>query len=501
MADKINTETLRRALESIRDERAKGANTARRIGEAFLSLLAYASQDNGAYLSREHDDAAMGAITFLEGLTSERMARLMQGAQFGDFASGMVTGKGASIDADGNAEVESLTSRSSIITKELITNRQTAIESSFFATESGVVEKVTEIPAATKDASATYELKLKKRWDGDYTAFKEQDCVRASINTLMENGRYYDMWLRVLSVNTASNTITVVMYPDSEVPSRKNYPPCELARLIRWGNPVDASRQRVWYLSADSGTMVLLNHVTKPVIDRTNYSIAIGLLPDSLSFVFQDYPTADPEDGAIYTKWIAAENFVRKDYEGNVRREVVDRGVWSLSTAQGDTPYRSTNTEVHDVWHYGCRWRCLADGTTLEPMYSSQGWAFVEGNPAFGVDIASSNGWRFSQAYINSCRNAQGEQTPFTVLTVRGTLYNRDVTAQMTNVAWTRDTGNPTEDNIWAEQMAGRKDQLQLPMLGSYLGEHWGDGQPCVIRCRAEIRDGETLSSDMEIEF
>lgn len=59
MADKINTEILQRAFESIRDERAKGANTARRIGDAFLSLLAYASQDNGAYLSREHDDAGI----------------------------------------------------------------------------------------------------------------------------------------------------------------------------------------------------------------------------------------------------------------------------------------------------------------------------------------------------------------------------------------------------------------------------------------------------------
>ena len=37
MADKINTEILQRAFESIRDERAKGANTARRIGDAFLS--------------------------------------------------------------------------------------------------------------------------------------------------------------------------------------------------------------------------------------------------------------------------------------------------------------------------------------------------------------------------------------------------------------------------------------------------------------------------------
>lgn len=431
---------------------------------------------------------------------AKALIKFSAGAEFGNFASGILTGTGGRIDELGNAELESITSRSSIITKELITNRQTAIESSFFATESGSVETVTEIPPTVEGGNTTYELKLKKRWDGDYTAFHEQDCIRASINTLMENGKYYDMWLRVLSVNTAKNSITVVMYPDDEVPSKKNYPPCELARLIRWGNPVDKARQRVWYLSADTGTIVLLNHVIKPIIDRTNYSIAIGLLPDSLSFVFQDYPTADPEDGAIYTKWIAAENFVRKDYEGNVKREVVDRGRWSLATAQGDAPYRSTSTEVHDVWHYGCRWRCLEDGTELEPMYSSQGWAFVEGNPAFEIDISSSNGWRFTKGQIAETVNDLGEEA-FTILSVSGMLYNRDVTDQMVNITWTRDTGNPAEDNNWAEQMAQRKSQLTLPMKGSYLGDGWGKNNPCIIKCSAEIRDGETLSSEIEVTF
>lgn len=502
-ADKAKrAEAAEQAEYAVRAGTAQTANYAQKAGD-----LSETAEVLGRYVRNDIDNPVHGTLTFeqvqrlLKGLVAEELSQFRQGATFGDFISGILTGTGGRIDELGNAELESITARSSIVTKELITNRQTAIESSFFATESGSVETVTEIPPMADGGSTTYELKLKKRWDGDYTAFHEQDCIRASINTLMENGKYYDMWLRVLSVNTAKNSITVVMYPDDEVPSKKNYPPCELARLIRWGNPVDKARQRVWYLSADTGTIVLLNHVTKPIIDRTNYSIAIGLLPDSLSFVFQDYPTADPEDGAIYTKWIAAENFVRKDYEGNVKREVVDRGRWSLATARGDTPYRSTNTEVHDVWYYGCRWRCLEDGTELEPMYSSQGWAFVEGNPQFEIDISSSNGWRFTKGQITASVNQLGEEEAFTILSISGMLYNQDVTQEMVNVTWTRDTGNPAEDNNWAEQMAQRKDQLTLPMKGSYLGSNWGRNNPCVIRCSAEIRDGETLSSEMEVEF
>ena len=459
------------------------------------------------FLSRLYDGTAKGTVTwekvqkFMQGLISENSSQFKKGATFGEFIQGMLLGTGGRIDELGNAEFESIVSRSSIIAKELITNRQTAMESNFVFTESGLVETVAEIPAETEGDNVTYELKLQKRWDNDFTAFKENDVVLASINTLSENGKYYDMWLRVLSVNTVTNTITVVCYPDNEVPSKKNYPPCELARLIRWGNAVDEDRQSCWYISSSEGLLVWLDHVTKPIIDKTNYSVAIGKLPDALSFIFADYPLADKRDGAFYAKYLAVQNILQTDYEGNVKQNVVDRGKWSLEIAQGDAPYRSTATEVHDTWHYGCRWRCLIDKTTDEPRYASTGWAFVEGNPEFSIDISSSNGFRFSKNYIFSCRDDLGELQPFTIITIRGILYNNDVTEHLTNVVWTRDTGNTTEDNKWAQQVAQRKDQIHLPLTGSDLGDNWGANNPCIFKCTAEIKDGEVLTSEYEIEF
>ena len=459
------------------------------------------------FLSRLYDGTANGTIIFqkvqkfVQGLIAENSSQFKKGATFGEFIQGMLLGTGGRIDELGNAEFESIISRSSIIAKELITNRQTAMESNFVFTESGLVETVVEIPAETEGGNITYELKLQKRWDNDFTAFKENDVVLASINTLSENGKYYDMWLRVLSVNTVTNTIIVVCYPDNEVPSKKNYPPCELARLIRWGNAVDEDRQSCWYISSSEGLLVWLDHVTKPIIDKSNYSVAIGKLPDALSFIFADYPLADKRDGAFYAKYLAVQNILQTDYEGNVKQNVVDRGKWSLEIAQGDAPYRSTATEVHDTWHYGCRWRCLIDKTTDEPRYASTGWAFVEGNPEFSIDISSSNGFRFSKSYIFSCRDDLGELQPFTIITIRGILYNNDVTEHLTNVVWTRDTGNPTEDNKWAQQVAQRKDQIHLPLTGSDLGDNWGANNPCIFKCSAEIKDGEVLTSEYEIEF
>ena len=457
------------------------------------------------FVSRLQDNTAKGTITwekiqkFLKGLTAEDLSQFKKGATFGEFIQGMLFGTGGRIDELGNAEFESITSRSSIIAKELIVNRQTAMESNFVFTESGMVESVTEIPAATEGGNVTYDLKLQKRWDNDFTAFKENDVVLASINTLAENGKYYDMWLRVLSVNTVTNTITVVCYPDNECPSKKNYPPCELARLIRWGNAVDEDRQSCWYISSSEGLLVWLDHVTKPIIDKTNYSLAMGKLPDALSFLFQDFPTANKRDGAFYAKWMMAASFQQIDYQGNPIYTTRDRGVWSLAVAQGDNPYRNGDRTIDTVYYLGCKWQCLEDKTTKPPTYSSTAWAFVEGNPYFTLEMLSSKLWNFRLNDLMAT-NADGSWKVFTTLSVVGRLYNQDVTDSMTNIVWTRETNNPTADNKWALSHANCG--LSVDLTYEDLGGSAFQVGTVVFRCEAQIKDGETMySEDVSVNF
>lgn len=464
-----------------------------------------ASITDKMYLSKLNEDTAKGTITwekiqkFLSGLTAEDLSQFKKGATFGEFIQGMLFGTGGRIDELGNAEFESITSRSSIITKELITNRQTAMESNFVFTESGLVETVTEIPATTEDGNVTYDLKLQKRWDNDFTAFKENDVILASINTLTENGKYYDMWLRVLSVNTVTNTITVVCYPDNECPSKKNYPPCELARLIRWGNAVDEDRQSCWYISSSEGLLVWLDHVTKPIIDKTNYSLAMGKLPDALSFLFQDFPTANKRDGAFYAKWMMAASFQQIDYQGNPIYTTRDRGVWSLAVAQGDNPYRNGDRTIDTVYYLGCKWQCLEDKTTKPPTYSSTAWAFVEGNPYFTLEMLSSKLWNFRLNDLMAT-NADGSWKVFTTLSVVGRLYNQDVTDSMVNVVWTRDSGDPTADNKWALSHANCG--LSVDLTYEDLGGSAFKVGTVVFRCEAQIKDGETMySEDVSVSF
>lgn len=432
--------------------------------------------------------------------TASALIKFLSGAQFGGFISGILTGSGGRIDERGNAEFESITSRSSIIAKELIVNRQTAMESNFVFTESGLVDSVEENAPATEGDNITYTLQLQKRWEGDFTAFKENDVILASVNALATGGKYYDMWMRVLSVNTVKNSIEVVCYPDSEVPSRKNYPPCELARLIRWGNAVEEDRQSCWYISSSEGLLVWLDHVTKPIIDKNNYSLAIGKLPDALHFVFANYPLADRRDGAFYAKYLAVQNIIRTDYHGNVKQDVVDRGKWSLDIAKSEEPYRCIATEVHDVWHYGCRWRCLEDKTQAEPKYASTGWAFVEGNPEFKVEMTSAQGWSFDCDEISKL-NDEGQYNVFTTLSFEATLYNRSVNSyvEAKRVIWTRDTGNVQEDNAWAIEHADAG--FAVPITWKDLGTNADERWSCKFKVEVELLEETVQPSRSRVAY
>lgn len=99
-----NKDTLIKMFEGIRDERTKHANTARRIGNAFLSMLDFASSAGDGKLSSVHDDIAQGFITFVKGLMVNQLAQLKGGASFG--SDGLY-----SFDKDGNLVIESARSR------------------------------------------------------------------------------------------------------------------------------------------------------------------------------------------------------------------------------------------------------------------------------------------------------------------------------------------------------------------------------------------------------
>lgn len=403
------------------------------------------------FLSKKNDDTAAGLITFLKGLTARAVARLKEGAEFGEFISGMMTGIGGAVDGRGNAEFESVTVRSALRVMELIINRLGAQEGDTIYSESDTIDSCTLNP------DGTYTLKVKEKYDGYFTAMTAGMVLKGTVNTLGKGGTdYYTSFMRVNSVNASANILEVSLYPDDEVPAGKNYPPCPLMKAVRWGHQTDRSKQSLFYVSSTEGRLVKLTGVDRPIIGFWNYEVSFGTLPEKLSELL---PIALGESG-LYAKHIVAESIWQLDHQGRPLPTVRDRGPYAPDGDyySGDTLRPETNDwELSDTWHNGCRWRCMVTGTDVPPSYDVTAWAFIEGDPTFRVEL------RGGPAAIRP------RSFRFT-LEVAASIYNEDITHTIADgdIEWTRYTedsdGNPRtdSDNIWAMRHAQAGKSLTL---------------------------------------
>lgn len=432
------------------------------IGErmgASLNVSDILGRISRYFISKINSDTSNGLITFLKG------------AKFGKFIDSMIAGKGAGIYPDGRGQFERLEVRGSAVFKEVIYNRLNAQEGDTSYSENGVIESV------TLESDGTYTLKLRKRWENDFTAFQEGDIVYGIVKNLFSTGKYYASWMRVLSKNIAANSISVLVYPDSEVPGGRNYPPTELMIITRRGNAINEDRQSYWYLSATTDKcLVWLEGVTKPVLEQNNYYMILGRLPNL--DLFDNLPV-NYKHSYIFARAGIFGELYRVDWQGLPVQELVDRGFWSAEVASSDNPYTNTQERADTVWHYGCKWKCLMTGTADEPQYAAAGWAMLEGNPEFTIEIGSTKGWYFDI------------ETFSTTLYITGKLYNRDVTDHIldADVSWTRDTGNVSEDNAWAVKRAGAG--KNLPLTTDDLGPNYTNMRVCTFKAQALLRDGQ----------
>ena len=403
------------------------------------------------FLSRLVDDVAKGNITFEQAIKVLGLASFGGGAEFGEFIKSLYAGKGAGIDANGNAEFESVRVRSYFECLELIVNRLSAIEGDQILTEADTIESVDDL------GNNCYGLHLRSKWDGYFTAQRENNVLKGIINTLAAgSGLYYTCWMRVNSVNTANNYIEVTAYPDEDTPAGANYPPCADMKIARWGNQTDKTRQSCIYLSSTEGRIVRLTGVTKPIIEPENYGATFGTLPEFLRSM--DLPIVDGQD-YVYARGLIVQDIIRIDYKGKPISEVIDRGPWAAGAAyycEALNPETGIY-EISDVWYMGCKWRCAKTGTTTAPAWNNTDWAMVEGNPQFTVEFADTD-------YI-----FDPDRFSLT-LTIIARLYNMDITDDIlpADVEWTRYSedanGVPrtASDNAWALKRVGAGKSLSL---------------------------------------
>ena len=395
-------------------------------------------------LSKEHSDS------------TDYLLKLLAGGEFGEFVDSMIAGKGAGIFPDGRAQVERLEVRGSLSVLDLIINQIQGMESDYSFTEIGKIKSVEDL------GESTYRLKIEKRTDFDFMKFQDNDVCFSIINTLLTGGsEYYTSWMRILTTNAQENSITVVLYPDSEVPGGTNYPPLAGYNVTRRGNstlPEEGgfnSRAQSWMISSREGRIMFLSNVYKPILEDYNYSISIGRFPRTKAL--EKLPISENETG-VMAQTVIAEKFYQLDHNGDVIPNKVDRGIWSLETAQSGAPYRFVQYELskpsgseytlleqHTVYHLGCKWGCLKDKTTDEPKWNSPSWGLLEGDSRYSLQLSLSGGEAFVIGGVD------------TVMSGRIYFGTTDITDDVmaddaTEVEWFRNSGNVPADNLWTPE-------------------------------------------------
>lgn len=429
----------------------------------------YTGGGNGVYIIRTNDTTApsdsnvfsarRSLVTFLRKDKSDKteyLLKLLAGGEFGEFVDSMIAGKGAGIFPDGRGQFERLEVRGSLSVLDLIINQIQGMESDYSFTEIGKIESVEDL------GENTYRLKIEKRTDFDFMKFQENDVCFSIINTLLTGGSdYYTSWMRILTTNAQENSITVVLYPDSEVPGGTNYPPLAGYNVTRRGNSTlpEAGgfngRAQSWMISSREGRIMFLSNVYKPILEDYNYSISIGRFPRTKAL--EKLPISENETG-VMAQTVIAEKFYQLDHNGDVIPNKVDRGAWSLETAQSGAPYRFVQHELskpsgseytlleqHTVYHLGCKWGCLKDKTTDEPKWNSPSWGLLEGDSRYSLQLSISGGEAFVIGGVDEV--------------ISGRIYfgTTDITDDVmaddaTEVEWFRNSGNVPADNLWTPE-------------------------------------------------
>ena len=494
-------------------------------------------------LSRIEDDVCQGRITFQQGLNAIGSIILNSEIKSNQFESGLYTGHGWRIDELGNAELESLRVRSFLEVVELLINRIQAQEGDTLFTDNDQIDMVQKV-VDEKDNSTTYILSLKEKFDGYVTSQMYGNILKGIINTLAakqagvsdessdpsaqgqdDGGNlYYTSWMRVVGTHTTEpgtlsvNQIRVVLYGDDQVPEQRNFEPCELMTIARWGcvdysAPGDPQsvkdsiirRQRVYMISTSDGRVVKYTGVDAPILKNGNYGITIGELPE---FV-KNYPDvrAILDQVGEHTDWLYAQgvvvgNYVKISREGLPVPVTVFCGDWvDGSTIENPTQgngiyfYNEYNEdtmqyEIHEVRHIGGRWQCLQHQPVLQggvlvynaPSWNSPYWRLVDGNDNLTIEFVSSNGYSFRRGSVNT------QITPH--LFYGNVDITNDVEAQYWS--WTRqsESGKTEQDRTWDAQHVGVK---AIQLTNQDMPANWSSSNKAIFTLTVQVDDGKNI--------
>lgn len=452
-----STQYIRQWFEGIRDERMTAANTATRVGTAFLMLLDYLLDPSTPFLRKDREDA------------TDYLLRLLAGAVIGE--SGQIR-----LNADGTITCQRLEVQGSAVFDELVFNHQNVLEGDTYFTDRGIIEEGEYI------GNRQFVLTMRKQYEEEVISFHTYDVLRCAVNDLNAERTYKTSWLRVDSVDTAANTMTVTMYDNEDVPGGVNYPPVATARVVRWGNQLDTARQQTFFISSEDGRFLFLQGVTQPVLTDGNYAAFFGVPPtlDILSNI-----PLNARQPYVFARGLIVQDIIMLDYLGNPTYTARDRGTWDADTQYVHGYDAAAHGYFSDrVWWGGCLWQAAVSQPTIgqEPRYNNADWACLMGSSNMTIEIESTNGDFFHAG------------RPFQT-TLVAELWNADMKITeaeigRSNITWTRISDDSDGDAAWNITHAAGTQGLSLAIDSTLdIPGNWEAGSQ--VGFRIEIRISE----------
>lgn len=204
----------------------------------------------------------------------------------------------------------------------------------------------------------------------------------------------------------------------------------------------------------------------------------------------EDVPDPEPVDSKLY--YIDCNEWV----DGSLLPNPVPRNGVYLCREYNDA---TNQWETHDVWHLGCKWRCLQHqpvenlGRRIynEPKWNSSYWQFLEGNDIVTARIISTGGTNFRIGQVS------------TTLIGKAFFGYTDITDDVpqVNFNWSRRTeaGQSADDITWTAHHQGFKN---IQLTNNDMPIDWSWSNRAIFTLTVTVDDGrETIELEDTISF
>lgn len=180
----------------------------------------------------------------------------------------------------------------------------------------------------------------------------------------------------------------------NKVPS--NIPPLGGMSVAQRGNIHGREgRMSAFFIDSMSSNLYMLDNVVHPTINKNQYAILLGQMPEDLyEVVYKAFSFAKKTDPVVYAKYGIFENFLQLDHQMKPIPTARYRGLWNSVQANSNTEYYVNSASSYDtVTHEGSLWRCMNTKTTAIPSLDvPNDWLqqVARGNDGTSIKISGS---------------------------------------------------------------------------------------------------------------